>query len=666
MAKRAMQLGIRGKLVGTLMLAGLLPLALSLVAGAWAIQRVRVQFAGQSFRALAQQHAEHISTLLPAQVNFFRLIGQLPLSLNYLRVASAAPAPPADQIATIEASWPNLGPNDPPLKEILANELAQRWQLIQQQSPYIVEVMVTDRHGRLVAATNKTTDYFQADEAWWQACWAKGRGRTILSDAAFDPSASPPRGAIVVNFNIPIFDSDATIGKDQPIGILKVSLETGWILNELRGTTTAQQGGLGSDVWLIKGDGTRITSQPGGSEKLPTPLMGEVRSMQDGYIVGKAVAGRDVFGFAHVRFPAERLEAPSEWAVVVSGPLETAMAPTQLMLWAVLLAGAGIMLGCFIAGLWIAQRELMRPLLTLRQGARKLEEGHLDYRLRAPGEPGSIFRHDEIGQLAREFNRMAAELERSIGELAQADRLKQQFIDLASHELRTPITYILGVTELAQREGSPESALLSRIRAKAQRLNHIVENMFKLMRTGLFESTLNLGPVDLEHLISAAVHEVGPFVKSRKQKLEVKVPSGMESITADREKLRDVLDNLLSNAIRFSPDGTSLSVVVIDRDTMVEIVVSDSGPGVSPEDLPYVFEPFFRGQTSLTSHTSGEYEYMTRGIGLGLSVVKRFTELHGGTVRAESMATGSKFHILLPKHPTAEPTASKVIQLEAH
>ncbi|MGE5611678.1 MAG: ATP-binding protein, partial [Bacillota bacterium] len=265
----------------------------------------------------------------------------------------------------------------------------------------------------------------------------------------------------------------------------------------------------------------------------------------------------------------------------------------------------------------------------------------------------SVFRHDEIGQLSRDFNHMAAELERTVEELAKANRLKQQFIDLASHELRTPITYILGVTELAQREHSPEAPLLARIASKAQRLNRIVGNMFKLLRSGLFESTLSLGPVDLEQLVTTVVHEVEPFVKTRNQTLDVKMPTGMEPITADAEKLRDILHNLLSNAIRFSPDGTTLGLEVLDHDGTVEIVISDSGPGIAPEDLPYVFEPFFRGQVALSSHSSGEYEYMTRGIGLGLSVVKRFTELHAGTVRAESTATGSKFHVVLPKHPTA-------------
>lgn len=657
MAHPAMQLGVRGKLVGTLILAGLLPLVLSLTAGVLAIQRVRMQFAGQSFRALAQQHAEHVSTLLLAQVDLVRFIGQLPLSLRFLEAASTRPPPTPDQLRAIEAQWPSLGPDDPPLKEILSNELAQRWQMIQLQSPRIAQVLITDQFGRVIVATSKTARYSLADQPWWQACWASGQGRIILFEDPLAPPASPhhePRDAPGVNLCIPIFAQNALPGRDHPLGIIKVSLKAAWILKELRGTTPGQREGMGSDVWLLGSGERRIADLSDQSTELPEPLITQIRSRQDGYVIGRAVAGRDVFGFAHVSFPPEQVQAPRDWTIVVSGPLAAAMAPDQFVLWTVLLAGAGMMLACFVAGFWIARRELIRPLLTLRQGARMLEEGQLDYRLKAPGDSGSVFRQDEIGQLAHEFNHMAAELERTIEELAKANRLKQQFIDLASHELRTPITYILGVTELAQREGSPESLLLARIAAKAQRLNRIVGNMFKLLRSGLFESTLNLGPVELEHLVTTVVHEVEPFLRIRNQKLDLKMPQGLEPITADAEKVRDILHNLLSNAIRFSPDGTTLALEVLDRDATIELVVSDAGPGIAAEDLPYVFEPFFRGQTALAAHSSGEYEYMTRGIGLGLSVVKRFTELHGGTVRAESAAAGATFHVILPKHPKAE------------
>jgi two-component system sensor histidine kinase BaeS len=160
--------------------------------------------------------------------------------------------------------------------------------------------------------------------------------------------------------------------------------------------------------------------------------------------------------------------------------------------------------------------------------------------------------------------------------------------------------------------------------------------------------------VNLDQLLAATAQEVEPFLRMRGQTLTVELPENMEPITADAEKLRDIIDNLLSNAIRFSPDGASIGIEVVDREAEVEIIVRDSGPGIPPEDLPYIFEPFYQGQKGLAYHSSGEYEYMTRGIGLGLGIVRRFAQLHGGSARAESSEKGAVFHVILPKHPATD------------
>lgn len=652
-----MRLGIRGKLVGTLMLAGLLPLLLSLAAGLTAFHQTQKRFVGQSFRAMARQQAEHLATLMAAQVDSFRLINQLPQSLQILAAADAKPELSAEQLQQIEARWPTLPANDPLLRSILDNELALRWQAIQRQRPRIAEVLITDRYGRLVAATNRTSDYYQADEPWWQQCWAKGEGRITLSDVTFDASvvsADGAQGAYVVDLCIPITMLNEDGSLQPPIGVMKVSVHVRWLLEQLRtlppGSTVAE---LGQDVWLIGATGRPLVVDHSPFEQVPPELLQQIQSQVTGHMVSRDLKDHEVIGFARVIFTGRGLDAPRDWYVLVTARREVALATAWPTMWTILAAGSIVIGFCFVGGVWIARREIIRPLLELRRGARKLEEGKLNFRLKIPGEQGSVFRHDEVGELAAEFNRMASELERSIRALDHANLLKQQFIDLASHELRTPITYILGVTELAarQRHGTEEEALLTRIRSKAQRLNRIVENMFKLLHSGLFESTLSLGAVDLSQITLAAAAEVEPFVQARKQKLEVKVPPAMETVTADGEKLRDILDNLLTNAIRFSPDGADLELEILDHDETVEIAVRDRGPGIAEEDLPYIFEPFYPGHTPLAYHTSGEYEYMTRGIGLGLSVVKRFVEMHGGTVKAEPADHGTRFRVLLPKHP---------------
>src|SRR4051794_1411135 len=166
-----MRLGIRGKLVGTLLLAGLLPLALGLGAILVGVVQLRVQSRGRMHRALAQQQAGHLSAILGEQIELANLVDGMPGTADFLRNADARPTLTQDQIDEIERSWPKLRAGDPPLKECLDNEVALRWRSVAKSQPRFTEVMVTDASGRLVAATDKTSDYYQADEQWWQSCW---------------------------------------------------------------------------------------------------------------------------------------------------------------------------------------------------------------------------------------------------------------------------------------------------------------------------------------------------------------------------------------------------------------------------------------------------------------------------------------------------------------
>jgi signal transduction histidine kinase len=119
--------------------------------------------------------------------------------------------------------------------------------------------------------------------------------------------------------------------------------------------------------------------------------------------------------------------------------------------------------------------------------------------------------------------------------------------------------------------------------------------------------------------------------------------------------VRDILSNLISNAIRFSPDGETITVRVSRSTDSMVIVITDRGPGIPSEDLPHLFEPFFTVSSELSRHSSGEFRHLTRGMGLGLSVVKRFVEMHGGTVRVETGPAGTSVFVALPLEARGAP-----------
>ena len=657
-----MRLGIRAKLVGTLLLAGLLPLAFALGVILFGAVELRLNTKGQTFRALARQQAGRLSTILGSQVELARVINALPGTVDVLREANARPKPSPEEIQRIESEWLRLGPTDPPLRAILNNRLAQYWKSVRAGEGRFTEIIVTDVSGRLVAATNKTSDYFQGDEPWWSACFDEGRGRVLITGVILDESVTAPdgaRGMLVADLCLPIYEADATATTRRLIGICKVSLDATWVLGHLDAVPRTED--FDVSAWLARGDGKSV---PGARVAPPVPdvppsLVKKFAESPDGWTKEDSLSGYEVIGFASVE--QSRIMMPNtadRWYVVVAASKAQVVRSLYRMAWLILGLGLAIIAACFMGGWIIAHREIVRPLLALEHAAEQLRQGNRGYRLSEARGPSETFRTDELGHLAHGFNVMADQLEGNFHRLEQADEVKRQFIDLASHELRTPVTYILGAAHLAQkqaegsrREQDRPAGVMSRISTKAQRLNRIVENMFKLLAGERSDRDAAMRPerVDLADSIRSAINEHEAFLKERSQSWNLQVDENLPPISADPDKLRDILANLISNAIRFSPDGGIVGVGArAAADGMMDITVSDTGPGIPPDDLPHLFQPFFTGAGTVERHTSGDYQYMSRGIGLGLSVVKRFVEMHGGDVSVDTSPTGTKVTVRLP------------------
>jgi signal transduction histidine kinase len=182
--------------------------------------------------------------------------------------------------------------------------------------------------------------------------------------------------------------------------------------------------------------------------------------------------------------------------------------------------------------------------------------------------------------------------------------------------------------------------------------------MLKLVENKEFGQTLRLESVDPELLVREAVDELTPYFEARHQRVEIDVEPNSDTLSADPSKLMDVVINLLANAIKFTPDHGTIRIkiqpVQTDREC-VRVVIHDEGVGVHPSDQQYLFEPFFTGFDTL-HHSSGDFQFGKRGIGLGLCMVKTFVELHGGRVEVQSTPEhGSSFGFVLPRRPPDEP-----------
>jgi signal transduction histidine kinase len=258
----------------------------------------------------------------------------------------------------------------------------------------------------------------------------------------------------------------------------------------------------------------------------------------------------------------------------------------------------------------------------------------------------------ERKRLLAELQVKNQELARANAELSEANELKEAFIRVASHELRTPLTILFGLVHLAlQAPGiqSPVSDWLGRMQTACDRLNRLVDQLLKMLSARQFERPLERRPIDMRALLNQAVQDVRPFVEQRRQELNLDLTPDVGTMDVEADKIRDSLENLLLNAIKFTPDGGRIQVVA--RRTVsggMEIQVTDSGMGIEAANLPHLFKTFFTG-LDVTCHSSGHFEFGRRGLGLGLSMVKAFVEMHGGTVAVTSkVGKGSTFVITLP------------------
>jgi signal transduction histidine kinase len=268
----------------------------------------------------------------------------------------------------------------------------------------------------------------------------------------------------------------------------------------------------------------------------------------------------------------------------------------------------------------------------------------------------------ERKKLLEELQDKNRQLESANLELRQANELKKGFIRVASHELRTPLTIVMGLSELAHKspECSPQMhQWLERIHAGSLRLNERVDLMIKLLLADRFDRPLHPQEVHLADLLKKAAVDVASFIEQRKQTLVLDLSADLGTIHVEPGKLQDSVVQLLVNAVKFTPDAGQIHLSA--RRTAeggAEITVADTGQGMDAVSLARVWDPFFT-RFDVSRHSSGVFEFNRRGLGLGLTVVKAFVEMHGGQAQAESQpGKGSTFTIRLPGKKEAEVTYS--------
>jgi PAS domain S-box-containing protein len=245
----------------------------------------------------------------------------------------------------------------------------------------------------------------------------------------------------------------------------------------------------------------------------------------------------------------------------------------------------------------------------------------------------------------------------------EANRLKDEFLATVSHELRTPLTAILGwASMLRKTEFDRQTAqnALETIERNARAQSQIIEDLLDVSRIVTGKLRLDVRQVEPDSFIDAAVESVRPAAEAKGVRLSKALDTGRVALSGDPARLQQVTWNLLTNAIKFTPRGGRVEIRLARVGSNVEITVSDTGAGVKPEFLPYVFDRFRQADSSTTRRHGG--------LGLGLAIVRHLVELHGGTVRAESAGEGqgSTFTVTLPVAPVYRKASGEVRASQTH
>jgi signal transduction histidine kinase len=311
---------------------------------------------------------------------------------------------------------------------------------------------------------------------------------------------------------------------------------------------------------------------------------------------------------------------------------------------------AALVLALLVAGIVaiFLTRSISQPILDLRTGMAAVADGDFEYRLAVPPD-----RNDEFGTLSRSYKEMTRQL-------SELDKLKAEFVSVASHELKTPINVMIGYLQLLD-EGvygqlTPKQKDVHRtLVVQANTLLRLVKQLLDVSRFEAGGGRLEPRPIAVDHLLTELESAFHVLALQREVHFRVERQEGVsDEVYWDLDRINEVLGNLLSNAFKFTPKGGDVDLVVCAADGGgVQMQVRDTGAGIPPEQLPRIFDKFYQADNQKSARSAGT--------GLGLAIAKQIVDAHGGTIRCDSkLGAGTTFTIKLPTRAQRRSSFQKI------
>ncbi len=639
-----------GRLMTTFAVLAILPLVL--MGGVWlTVQRHRLMAdERRQVGLMTSNGAAQIDVVLSRAVEQVKQLARFLADDEGLRAANQRyegkdAADIQAQLVQEDARWVAAPDDSPLVRAGLSNQMAQRLRRFEHVAPArYAEVIVTDRAGAIYAATNRTTDFYQGDEAWWQSCYDAGRGAVVVSAPVYDDSAQTVSLAVAA----PLYDAAGAL-----VGVVRVSHDA---YSLLRAVSMLSIGTTGSGH-LVDARGQALLSAADAAQ-LP-PLAPEVSTtmvdQQSGMITRPLVphGPSSVIGFQVLTATAGEaapVVSDGPWFVLFAQSAREVYAPSRtLLLWGALVLL--LPLGGLALLAYYLHRWLLGPISALHWASQQVAEGHLDVRV----EIGS---DDELQDVGHEFNRMAAalqrheetqrtEIRRRTEELRQTDLQARRMHDSVSAALRSIAGQVAAALDALQTElaaGRTDSPAARECRDTLRALSEDLKDLSDAASTLARPAP---APVELRSALESARRVLRPLAELHG--VTVELPEGeLPTVTADRPRLKQILYGLLSNAIKYGGPASTVRVGVECEEGVTRVSVSDQGAGPPTAAQSGIFY--------LLSTTPGETP--EDRIGLALPIIKSLVEMQGGEIRVEGGAgQGSTFSFTVPDPDAAAAAA---------
>jgi signal transduction histidine kinase/HAMP domain-containing protein len=589
-----------------------------------------------------------------------------------------------------DKKWQESTQKDNFLEEYLGSEASERLYSIANTDKNIVEIFITDKFGGLVASSGKTSDFYQADEKWWQKTFRNGDGKTVISDIEFDKSAN----ILGIPFATPVLSKTG-----KTVGICKAVLDAERFFSPLDGFKIGKTG----HAVLVDGYGRGIfypRHEFFNAEYSSSQFIKNICDKEFGCFILNRTHGQTskiLSSFVKVRHPL-LADAGIAWYIVFDQDLKEILGPREAVAFLKAVAVFFILMAAFLPISFIVIRLYVEPLQKLHIAVGKISKGDLNHTV-------ILSTNDEIQELADLFNSMTADLKRLyegmeseiarktsklsaalkrseeqkkaledtkeamlniMEDLEKANNtLKQQksmleehkglleksnkeldsFVYTVSHDLRAPLRAIFSFAEFIEEDYKDKldeqgRDYLREIRKASEQMGRLIEDLLKLSRIKRIKN-----PYEKAGIISIIQEVITRFKADIKENnVELNVQDDIPDIYCDKIKIKEVFANLINNAIKFSSkankDIPRVDISYQQDEKFHQFYVKDNGIGIDPKYQQKIFDIFQR------LHTSDEYE----GTGVGLNIVKTIIEEHKGSIWIESESgKGTCFYFTIPK-----------------